>query len=143
MEKKVLSEQSLYYGNIDMPKGFEINQKKLVSNILKEKFTNKESIFSRDWDMLNTYIRDHIRLEYSFNLIEKKSFGDIYKPSELSKPLLNVDLVDLRNSPDFTMLYGIKVDKCWVKIYFDDNRRKGKSYDIELKNNMFIMFSLY
>ena len=45
MEKKVLSEQSLYYGNIDMPKGFEINQKKLVSNILKEKFTNKESIF--------------------------------------------------------------------------------------------------
>ena len=140
MEKKVLSEQSLYYGNIDMPKGFEINQKKLVSNILKEKFTNKESIFSRDWDMLNTYIRDHIRLEYSFNLIEKKSFGDIYKPSELSKPLLNVDLVDLRNSPDFTMLYGIKVDKCWVKIYFDDNRRKGKSYDIELKNNMFIMF---
>ena len=53
---------------------------------------------------------------------------------------LNVDPVDLRNSPDFTMLYGVKVDKCWVRIYFDDNRRKGRSWDIELKNNMFIMF---
>ena len=140
MEKKVLSEQSLYYGNIDMPKGFEINQKKLVSNILKEKFTNKESIFSRDWDMLNTYMRDFIGLDYNINLVNKNSWGDIYKPNQTSKPLLNVDPVDLRNSPDFTMLYGVKVDKCWVRIYFDDNRRKGRSWDIELKNNMFIMF---
>jgi hypothetical protein len=27
-----------------------------------------------------------------------------------------------------------------VRIYYDDNRRKGGSWDIELKNNMFIMF---
>jgi len=37
-------------------------------------------------------------------------------------------------------LYGTKVEDCWVKIYYDDNRRKGQSFDIELKENMFIMF---
>ena len=81
-----------------------------------------------------------IGLDYGINLVNKNSWGDIYKPGQVSKPLLNVDPVDLRNSPDFTMLYGVKVDKCWVRIHFDDNRRKGRSWDIELKKNMFVMF---
>jgi hypothetical protein len=140
MQKKVLTEQSLFYGDIDMPKGFEIDQEKLTNDILQSSFTNKKFPFSRTWDMLNTYMRDFIGLDYNINLVNKNSWGDIYKPNQTSKPLLNVDPVDLRNSPDFTMLYGVKVDKCWVKIYFDDNRRKGRSWDIELKNNMFIMF---
>jgi hypothetical protein len=128
------------YGDIDMPKGFEIDQEKLTNDILQSSFTNKKFPFSRTWDMLNTYMRDFIGLDYNINLVNKNSWGDIYKPNQTSKPLLNVDPVDLRNSPDFTMLYGVKVDKCWVRIYFDDNRRKGRSWDIELKNNMFIMF---
>ena len=140
MKKKVLSEQSLYYGDIDMPKGFEIDQEKLTNDILQSTFNSKEFPFSKTWDMLNTYMRDFIGLDYNINLVNKNSWGDIYKPNQTSKPLLNVDPVDLRNSPDFTMLYGVKVDKCWVRIYFDDNRRKGRSWDIELKNNMFIMF---
>ena len=42
MEKKVLSEQSIYYGNISMPKGFEIEEKSLTSDILESKlFENK------------------------------------------------------------------------------------------------------
>jgi len=90
--------------------------------------------------MLNTYISDYIRVEHEINLINKKTWGDIYKPSDTTIPLLNIDPVDLRNSPDFTLLYGVKVDKCWVRIHFEDNRRKGRSWDIELKNNMFIMF---
>ena len=90
--------------------------------------------------MLNTYMRDHINLEYGFNLINKKTWGNIYKPTETSIPLLHIDPVDLRNSPDFTLLYGVKVDKCWVRIHYEDNRRKGRSWDIELKNNKFIMF---
>ena len=38
------------------------------------------------------------------------------------------------------MLYGVEVEDCIVTIYYNDNRRKGKSWEIELKNNMFIMF---
>jgi len=140
MQKKVLSEQSLFYGDVAMPKYWDIDRNKLTNDILQSTFNSKEFPFSRTWDMLNTYMRDHIGLEYDINLINKSTWGNIYKPNETTIPLLNIDPVDLRNSPDFTMLYGVKVKDCFVKIYFDDNRRKGRSWDIELKDNMFIMF---
>jgi|TARA_R110002111_G_scaffold17889_1_gene44503 hypothetical protein len=140
MHKKVLSEQALYYGDVDMPKGFEIDQEKLTNDILQSTFNSKEFPFSRTWDMLNTYMRDFIGVEHNINLINKKTWGNIYKPHQVSLPLLNIDPVDLRNSPDFTLLYGVKVKDCNVRIHFEDNRRKGRSWDIELKNNMFIMF---
>ena len=79
-------------------------------------------------------------LKYNFNLINKKTWGDIYKPQEISISLLNIDPVDLRNSPDYTLLYGVKVDNCSVKICYDDNRKKGRTWTISLSNNKFIMF---
>ena len=140
MQRQVLTEQSLFYGDIDMPKGFEIDQEKLTNDILQSTFNSKEFPFSRTWDMLNTYMRDFIGLDYGINLVNKSTWGNIYKPAETTIPLLNIDPVDLRNSPDFTMLYGVKVKDCNVRIHYEDNRRKGRSWDIELKNNMFIMF---
>jgi len=140
MQRQVLTEQSLFYGDIDMPKGFEIDQEKLTNDILQSTFNSKDFPFSRTWDMLNTYMRDHIGLDYGINLVNKSTWGNIYKPNKTTIPLLNIDPVDLRNSPDFTMLYGVKVKDCFVRIHYEDNRRKGRSWDIELKNNMFIMF---
>ena len=140
MQKKVLSEISLYYGDVTMPKDWDINRNKLKEDILKSKVQNKEFPFSRTWDMLNTYIQEHIRLEYDVNLIIKKLWGDMYKPLQITTPLLNIDPVDLRNSPDFTLLYGVNVKNCNVRIYYDDNRRKGRTWDIPLINNKFIMF---
>jgi hypothetical protein len=96
MQKKVLSEQALYFGDVAMPKDWDIDRDKLS--------------------------------------------GDIYKPAETTIPLLNIDPVDLRNSPDFTLLYGVKVKDCMVRIHYEDNRRKGRSWDIPLTNNKFIMF---
>ena len=140
MQKKVLTEQSLFYGNIDMPIHWDIDRNDLAHHILHSDLTNEKIQFSRTWDKLNNYIIDFIRLEHGINLVNRKTWGNIYKPSETTIPLLNIDPVDLRNSPDFTMLYGVKVKDCNVRIHFDDNRRKGRSWDIELKNNMFIMF---
>ena len=140
MQKKVLSEIDLYYGIIDMPKGFEINREKLQSDILSSQIKNSEFPFSRTWDMLNTYLRDHVNLEYGFTLVNKETWGNIYKPKEISIPLLNIDPVDLKNSADYTFLYGVNVKDCMVKIHYDDNRRKGRSWDIPLLNNGFIMF---
>ena len=140
MEKKILSEQLLIFSNVEMPKGFEIDQDKLMADTIESSLTNKEFPFSKTWDMLNIYIREHIGVEYKIQLSNKKSWSDTYKPDTLSKPLLNINQSDLGNSPDFTTLYGTKVNNCWIKIYYDVNRRKGKSWDIELKENMFIMF---
>ena len=140
MQKKVLSEIGLYYGDVAMPKGFEIDRDKLQSDILSSQIKNSKFPFSRTFDMLNTYMREHINLEYGFSLVNKETWGNMYKPQETTIPLLNIDPVDLRNSPDYTLLYGVKVKDCMVRIHYEDNRRKGRSWDIELKNNMFIMF---
>ena len=140
MQKKVLSEIGLYYGDIDMPKGFEIDRDKLQSDILKSQINNTKFPYSREGNKLNTYLRDHINLEYEFQLVNKETWGNFYKPKEISVPLLNIDPVDLRNAPDYTLLYGVNVKDCSVRIHYDDNRRKGRSWDIPLKNNQFIMF---
>ena len=140
MDKKVLTEQALYFGDITMPKDWDIDRDKLSGDILQSTFTDSEFPFSRTWDMLNTYMQDHIGVEHNIKLVNKSTWGNIYKPAETTIPLLQVDPVDLRNSPDFTMLYGVKVKDCFVRIHYEDNRRKGRSWDIPLKNNMFIMF---
>ena len=140
MQKKILSEQALFYGDVEMPKDWDIDRDKIVKDILQSKIHNIQFPFSRTWDMLNTYIRDHINLNYNLNLINKDTYGDIYKPGETSQPFINIDPVNLKNSPDFTLLYGVKIDSCMVRIHYDDNRRKGRSWDIPLENNKFIMF---
>jgi hypothetical protein len=140
MQKKVLSEIGLYYGDVAMPKDWDIDRNKLQNDILKSQVTDSPLPFSRTWDMLNTYMRDHIGLEYNFTLINKETWGNIYKPGEVTIPLSNIDPVDLRNSPDYTFLYGVNVENCMIRIHYEDNRRKGKSWDIPLENNKFIMF---
>ena len=140
MQKKVLSEIDLHYGPIKMPKGFEIDRDKLQSDILSSQINNSKFAFSREFDKLNTYMREHINLEYEFTLVNKEMWGNAYKPKEISIPLINIDPVDLRNSPDYTFLYGVNVKECSVRIHYDDNRRSGKNWDIPLENNKFIMF---
>ena len=140
MQKKVLTEQSLFYDYVSMPKDWEIDRIELSHHILHSSLTDQELQFSKTYDKLNTYMRDFIGVKHNINLINKSTWGNIYKPNETTIPLLNIDPVDLRNSPDFTMLYGVKVKDCFVRIHYEDNRRKGRSWDIELKNNMFIMF---
>ena len=140
--KKILSELHLIYGDVLMPKGFEIDQKKLSSDILKSELTNSKFLFSRNWDMLNTYIRDHVNVEQHINLINKQTWGNSYKPNEISIPLLNIDPVDLRNSPDYTLIYALDCgkDSCELVIEYDDNRRKNRTWHLPVHNNHFYLF---
>ena len=145
MEKKVLTEIALFYGDVSMPKGFEIDRSILCVDTLKHSFRNLSNPnlgfpFSRSWDMLNTYIRDHMRVKHNLTLVNKDTWGNLYKPGEVTPPLLQIDKVDLKNSPDYVLLYGVSSQECSVRIHYDDNRRKGKTCDIELKDNQFIMF---
>tara|TARA_R110000744_G_scaffold57830_1_gene121126 strand:+ start:232 stop:738 length:507 start_codon:yes stop_codon:yes gene_type:complete len=140
MKKKVLSEQLLFSGKVSMPNGFEINLEKLSKNILDSLITKSEFKISKNWDMLNTYIIENINLKYGLRLENKKMWGNVYRPKERTHTLLEADPFDLKNSPDYTLLYGVDVENCFIKISYDDNRFKGEGYDIELKNNMFIIF---
>ena len=66
MQKQVLSEQSLYYGDVAMPKNWDIDRDKLQEDILKSNVTDSPFPFSRTFDMLSTYLREHIYLKYEF-----------------------------------------------------------------------------
>jgi len=140
INKKVLSEISLYYGDILMPEGFEIDQEKLTNNILQSSFKDNKLIFSRPFDMLTTYIREHINLYYGLKLREKDIWGNIYKPNESDFILHNLNYPELRNCADYNLLYGVKTENCIIKIHYDDNRRKDKVWEMPLTTNKFIMF---
>jgi len=140
IEKNILSKIDLYSGKILMPKGFEIKKDILQNDIIKHNLNDCPFPFSREWDKLNTYLNEHIRVEYKFNLINKLTTGYMFKPNEVSYPEKDIDELDLRNSPDYTMLYGVSLNNCLIKIYYDDNRRKNRSWDIKLNDNEFIIF---
>jgi hypothetical protein len=143
IQKNILSETSIYFGKVKMPKGFEIEEDELVKNIiLSSYYENVEYPFSRTWDKLKTYVLDFLRIEYNLNLINKKTFGNFYEKNEISQPKLEIDPIDLKNSPDFVFLYGVEIDPktCEIIIHYDDNRRKGKTWKIFLEKNMFVMF---
>jgi hypothetical protein len=103
MEKNILSEQSLYYGNVSMPKGFEIDKINYLAIFYNQHLSIKNFLFQK-LGILNTYIREHINVEYNLVFNNKQTFGNIYKPNQLSKPLLNIDPVDLKNSPDYILV---------------------------------------
>jgi len=140
MQKKVLTEQALYYGDVTMPKDWEIDRVYLSNKILYSNLNNEKFKICKTWEKLNRYIQEHINLYYQTALVNKNTWGNIYKPLENIASLLDVDPVDLKNSPDFTLLYGVNVSDCSVKISYDDNRRKGRSWTIPLTNNKFVMF---
>ena len=51
MQKKVLTEQALYYGDVAMPKDWDIDRDKLQKDILNSQITDSPFPFSRTWDM--------------------------------------------------------------------------------------------
>ena len=140
MHKKVLSETVLYYGDISMPKGFEIKQEVLSNNILQSKLQNKETDYSKSWDMLNTYIIDFFNVNYKKGLTNKKTWGEMYLPNQKTHPISEVDYLKLNESPDFVCLYGVKVKDCSVNIIYDDNKIKNNFWKIPLVDNRFIIF---
>jgi len=157
MQKKVLSEIVIYSGEVKMPEGFEISRKKLCADILDSPaqwanvnsqkniyYKNKDCKipFSRSLDILNTYLRENFNLKYKIKISEHSSFGNVYQPQEQSFLRHQVNPLDLKNSPDLTMIYGVNIaqNSCDLAIEYKDNKRSELSCHIPLENNNFIVF---
>lgn len=142
MKEKILSKIPLYYGEIKIPESWEIDREVIARDILSSTLFNKKFPFSIEWDVLNTYIIEHLNAIYGEKVINKDSWGNIYNPNECSPPLKELDPMDPVNSPDYVMLYGVKLEKnsCFIRIYYDDNKNKGNWWDIPLEENNFIIF---
>ena len=156
MELVELSKISLYHGTIDCPKGFEIDRKKIKNSIIQNYVShqtlsnNPKDLTNRDFKVdfsqplqwLGDYMRDHFRLHYGQTLVLKNQWGIVLEPYEMTYTRNNVDPVDLRNSPDYTLIYGVDVPKgsCQVVCHYNDNRRAGRTWHIPMKDNKFVMF---
>ena len=156
MQKVVLSEINLIHGSVDLPKGFEINREKIKNDIIKSFIDQKrintnlkaysyedyEVPFSQPLQWFKDYIRDNIRVEHEFTLIEKSQHGNVFHPKEQSFLRYNIEPVDLRNSPDYTLIYVLDCakDSCELVIEYDDNRRKNRTWHLPVHNNHFYMF---
>ena len=156
MQKVVLSEISLIHGSIDMPEGFEIDRDKIRNDII-ESYVKKDRInnnpqayayddyvvpFSQPLQWMQDYLRDHVRVEHGFTIVNKSMHGNVMHPKEKSWTRNQVEPVDLRNSPDYTLIYGVDVKKGSTEciIEYDDNRRKNRTWHIPIEDNNFIMF---
>ena len=153
MQKKVLSEIDLYIDTVDVIK---IDRKKIKNDILnsfafnKRLSKNKKDYSYEDWKVpfsqplqwLKDYLRDHFRVDYGSVLIGTKEWGNVYGPSESSYPRHQVNPLLLKDSPDYTCIYGLDVakDSCELVIEYDDNRRKNRTWHIPLEDNQFIIF---
>ena len=140
MHKKVLSEQVLYYGDVKMPEGWEVNPLNLCKQLFEALYHEKDFSFCKDWDKVNTYVREHIRIKHNVSIENKDSWANAYIPNEKTETLSHVDPMNLDDSADFVLLYGINTLDCRIKINFDDNKKKGKVWNIDFKKNMFVMF---
>jgi hypothetical protein len=153
MQKKVLSEIDLY---IDTVRIIKIDRAKIKNDILtsfafqKRLSKNKKDYsyqdfevpFSKPLQWLKDYLRDHFKVDYHRILIDKKKWGNVYKQDESSFTRHQVEPLSLKDSPDYTCLYGLHVakDSCELVIEYDDNRRKNRTWHIPLKDNQFIIF---
>ena len=148
MLKKVLSEIDLYTGEIKTPKGFEIDRKTIKNSILPN--YNLKDISSIDCKIdyspplqwLQNYIRDHWGEAYGRNLFSHTMRGVVLSPNKESPLRHTIDPLDLKNSPDYTFIYGDDVpdNTCQCLVHYDDNRRVKKRWRLPLINNNFIMF---
>ena len=94
IKQNILSKIDLYYGDISMPTDFEIDKDQLQKDILTSIIQDCKFPFSKEWDKLNTYLREHIYLKYDFSLINKRTTGLMFKPNESNLPESENDKVD-------------------------------------------------
>lgn len=156
MQKKVLTEIDLYSGKVETPVNFEIDRttikdsiirsyinKKRMSNNLKDySYLDYKIEFSKPLSYLKDHVRDYFKADYGHRLIFKQDWGNVYEPKQQSFLRNTVEPVDLKNSPDYTFIYGVDIGKnsCDLVIEYDNNRRAGRTWHIPMKNNFFTLF---
>ena len=156
--KETLSEVSIIHGRVDMPKNFEINRRLLKESIVYSNLISKEdaelhthylpypryavNFPPKVVGMLNAYISEYIFLNYKLNLRNLDVWGNVFLPNEHYNFIRHVDTLDLRNSADYIMLYGVDITdpNSQIIFHYNDNRKKDREFRMPLKSNQFIIF---
>ena len=97
---------------------------------------------NRAIDMLNRFVIEHLNMYFKITLRPVDTWGNVYFPNEYYNEIKHIDPLNLRETPDFVLLYGVDIKDRQSKITFkyDDNRRVSREYWLPLKTNQFILF---
>jgi len=117
-------------------------QRRLGNNPAQPAYHDYAVPFSQPLQWFHDYVRDHFKTEFKKSLLPINTWGNTYASHENSLNQPHINLLDLKDSSDYILIYGIAVaDKtCELIIEYDDNRRKNKTKHIPLKNNKFVIF---
>jgi|13_taG_2_1085334.scaffolds.fasta_scaffold16348_3 hypothetical protein len=146
IEKKIITAVPLFTGNVDMPKGWHLEKDEMVKNItIKNYYEDVKDKFYKTIDRLETFIREYMHVDHRRHITRGDGhypYGRYYEKNEISKPMLEVNPFNLKASPDWVCLYGVEIDpgSCKIIITYNDNRKKGKKWIVDLETNKFVMF---
>ena len=91
---------------------------------------------SRSLDIISTYIRDFYRQKAKEPIRQKDAIGYIQNGYEGTDLIRQADLMDLKNAPDYTFLFGVSYglfqesqcqEQCWFSLYFVNCMSSEKS----------------
>ena len=146
IKKTILTEVPLFTGEIKMPKGFHIEKDEMVKHAtISHYYEDVGDKFFKTRDRLQSFIIEYMLVDHKINIARGNGHNPharYYEKNEVSKPILEVDNYNLKESPDWVFLYGIEIDpgSCIITIKYDDNKIKDRTWTVNLETNKFIMF---
>tara|TARA_R100000426_G_scaffold60035_1_gene42391 strand:+ start:765 stop:1319 length:555 start_codon:yes stop_codon:yes gene_type:complete len=156
MNKEILSQTDIYFGEINMPKHFDINRDQLKSSLLESVLKDQQffnDFVDRNFNdfklndcpaffSLNTYFIESMFLKHKLAIRNNFKFGSLFAKNQSSLTKNTVNKMNLLNSPDYTFIYGVDVSKNSqdLVILYNDKRAHNLCNVRNLNNNQFIMF---
>ena len=156
MKKKVLTEVALFTGTVKRPKGYEQNNAQIKADILEAqlqhntvtdsptsyRFFDYKLKYSKDMGYIHEWVKEYAEVKHNLVLVEELSFGNIIQYAEQSFSRKVLEENDLKNEPDYVMVYAVDVypDSAQVVIEYDNNKRRDKTWFQPLNTGDFALF---
>ena len=155
IEKLLLAEQSIVYGELDSVSKVDM---KLLRNHTLSSFANTLDSSHLKWkkhyrkvnyhqhiQWVQDYIRDHWNEKNGFTLVPLTVDGvtSIIQQTNEDIPVhQHIDEFDLNGSPDYSGIYtvGKGEEQVNITIFYEDGRRRMRSWTIPLEINKFIIW---
>ena len=158
MNKKTLLEIALFEGEITLPKNHQVDRYKIKSDILQSKLDNK-TVSSNPYafafsdysietsaplNLIRSTIAEKLNVYHQISIESRLSFGNVFDPKQQSFFRNMIDPVNIKESPDYVMIYGVDVDKnASVVIETKDKRGIDQLSVYPIANNHFVLFPAY
>tara|TARA_R100001086_G_scaffold79077_1_gene38446 strand:+ start:1610 stop:2158 length:549 start_codon:yes stop_codon:yes gene_type:complete len=158
MNKKTLLEIALFEGEITLPKNHQVDRYKIKSDILQSKLDNK-TVSSNPYafafsdysietsaplNLIRSTIAEKLNVYHQIGVESRLSFGNVFDPKQQSFFRNMIDPVNIKESPDYVMIYGVDVDKnASVVIETKDKRGIDQLSVYPIANNHFVLFPAY